>query len=322
MALIPCPRCGRPVSDKARQCPHCGALFPLPGNMPTDQSRKDRPKNKSALWVILSIAACILIAAGAYFFFINDGSSVNDHTNSSKSMSSLYSDSIPAADEKSSTAILNEAQFEADAQKSATQARNEATEWDDFTTPDLVLLDLHGHVKSVDYADDGFYFNKYLFLLSEDKYNLDQKGRITNLNCVRNNKNQIAKIYDPDGSSELELSWQGNFPEIINYNGINEGGDARLYYYHDQLKYFATNCIGGSGGFVTRERIVISPIKFDNRGNWTKAEIIIEGSSTAASTQKTNEKETIERTITYYPKSIDRQNSKPTKSSRVDTLYR
>jgi predicted nucleic acid-binding Zn ribbon protein len=47
---IPCPHCKKPIHEQSEFCPHCGNYL----------SEEDAPNRKS-LWIILGVAACVLI---------------------------------------------------------------------------------------------------------------------------------------------------------------------------------------------------------------------------------------------------------------------
>lgn len=71
MSLIQCPECGKEISDKAANCPNCGA--PL-----TIESRSGGKKNR--LWIILLVIAILAIIGVLVFFKIssNDSKDLSD----------------------------------------------------------------------------------------------------------------------------------------------------------------------------------------------------------------------------------------------------
>lgn len=80
MALKNCPQCGKPISDKAPQCPHCGNALHTE-NQNTNSSMKEttvaynNPKNNNGkggkMW-ILAVVALLIIGAGVGYYFYSD----------------------------------------------------------------------------------------------------------------------------------------------------------------------------------------------------------------------------------------------------------
>ena len=71
MALIICPECGRELSDKAKNCPHCG--FPINEVLPKTQentsndinpSKPPKEKKKMPSWLLALIIVVVLILIG------------------------------------------------------------------------------------------------------------------------------------------------------------------------------------------------------------------------------------------------------------------
>ncbi|MCM1293316.1 MAG: WG repeat-containing protein [Bacteroides sp.] len=63
MALIKCPHCGSSISEHAKKCPHCGA--------PTTPTYRNVSKSKrSKTWLWVSVAAILILVAGAVVFFL------------------------------------------------------------------------------------------------------------------------------------------------------------------------------------------------------------------------------------------------------------
>lgn len=86
MALIPCPNCGRQISDKAKTCPQCGYVLSLDELIPT-QTRtiieKKLKCHKKRIWFLSVLAACILIGAG-FFIYNHFSSPMFDESNIGK----------------------------------------------------------------------------------------------------------------------------------------------------------------------------------------------------------------------------------------------
>lgn len=82
MALVQCPHCGQPVSDKAKSCPHCGKDPQAPvssvkeekvevevKNTPDTATPPAKQKKNSSLIAWLIVAGLFLIAGGVAFWF-------------------------------------------------------------------------------------------------------------------------------------------------------------------------------------------------------------------------------------------------------------
>ena len=48
--IVPCPYCGRPISEMAELCPYCKSYI----------SREDSPSRKP-IWMIIGVAACLVV---------------------------------------------------------------------------------------------------------------------------------------------------------------------------------------------------------------------------------------------------------------------
>lgn len=73
MALIDCPKCGKPISDKALNCPHCGASMSVAEPTmpePLDDDESQQGKRKTIIAVCAVVAVALLCAIGYYFFFM------------------------------------------------------------------------------------------------------------------------------------------------------------------------------------------------------------------------------------------------------------
>lgn len=96
MALIQCYNCGKPVSDKANACPHCGAPVTsvindannsIPDNLEATNAEPDVPESitppqqneynfddssnggsKKAIWIILAVIAVLGLGAGGWYW--------------------------------------------------------------------------------------------------------------------------------------------------------------------------------------------------------------------------------------------------------------
>ena len=69
MALRDCLDCGRPLSEHAAACPHCGRPqnpVPLPATVDSDEPSADDPnlKLRLTLWIVF------MLAFAAYVFYV------------------------------------------------------------------------------------------------------------------------------------------------------------------------------------------------------------------------------------------------------------
>jgi hypothetical protein len=63
MALINCPECEKEISDKAKECPHCGYNV--------EQKRLSLKMTKKLKFILLSIITVSIIVGGTYYYFSN-----------------------------------------------------------------------------------------------------------------------------------------------------------------------------------------------------------------------------------------------------------
>lgn len=338
MALISCPRCGNDISDKAPVCPKCGLPTPHSylsdksstteqrsldsnqnskgnaSNLNNSSSSPSTPDNNRRRLIYLIIIPIFfgLIAAIAIYIFATrqDDNPENQNQKDLILSEKEYCDSI-ISDHSSSDYSSSEhsdysyTSLDEDALKSLEQARREATSYDDFTTPDLILFDLHGHVKSVSF---GFSSSLYYFLAISEEFHFNKNGTLTqqsgkdHISIRRNTHSQPIELEnDP---IKLSIKWNNNFPSNCELSSFNEGQEVSLSYYHGQLKKIESRYLGGNGGFTTTEAAIITPIQFDDHGNWIKAKIRTvgyEGGGNSLENYKPiDEENTISRTITYY----------------------
>ena len=297
MALIPCPNCGRPVSDKAPQCPHCGApLASDPNNFDHDPDSNHNNPRGPWIWIIIALIIIALIAVAAALYY--------KHTETQKREQERQR--IEAEQHRRDSIAAEQARLEAEAAAAAEQARCDSLEWVNFTTPDLILLDLHGHVKSVSVSGDIYMTTLYSFSQS---FNLDENGKITNLILSRNSNGQITSIkkkceYMPDYYDQLTIKWTGETPSQLNGNGIDWASEQSLTYSNNRLISSYSDDYAECWHFMTTNSI--SPTECDEYGNWTKAtvktNVTQDGHECGEGIEKNTYSKTVRRTITYYPR--------------------
>ncbi len=82
MALIQCEECGQMVSDKASECPHCGAPVEKKPIVPAQQTtvqqqQPEKQENKKNLVIMLLSIALIAIVVGIGLYFLLRGNDTN-----------------------------------------------------------------------------------------------------------------------------------------------------------------------------------------------------------------------------------------------------
>lgn len=313
MALFICPNCGNMISDKAPVCPKCGLAnphshisdspstpntpppppqpyntpsadvpaehSPLPypednGYTPYGNDNFNSPNNNDnnnrsnrALWIVIIILLIAAAGIGTYFYIDSKNQQKREET---ERREQHRRDSIAA----------EEARLEALARLAALEKqRLDSIEWYSFTSPDLTLLDLHGHVKSVSYNEQAHELS-YLYTFATS-FKLNEQGQLqlSKLSASRNADGQITKVTDPaefDGHY-MSISWSGNKPETFDGFWV-EGGEYGSFEYSDgELKYIQST--GGGEGCSFSENTSITHLETDDHGNWTKIKLSINGTN-------------------------------------------
>lgn len=300
MALIKCPGCGQLVSDKAKSCPRCGFLIAdEPEFNHSQDDDYDTPERGSVMkWVLISAAAVAVIAALCVYIYIDAKSDTQPHHNE---------DEISETTDE--TSQVDAAELEA--------TRQDSIKWVNFTTPDLALFELHGHVKSVSgyqpLASDVFGEYNYenpLFSFDYDGntkkrqrddyflgFKADSKGRITS-----------GVFAESGGYPTLELKWNDNdkLTSCSSSYGSNNGIAKYTYDKNGDLikAHFEEHA---NQGYEHIEDVTYKILERDKFGNWTKRQMstkITKGHDdieTCQHVEEHNSQTKIEtRTITYH----------------------
>ena len=152
MALITCPHCGKPVSDRAVKCPHCGcelkdksvaekpkAVAPEPQHN-TPIVEEEGSSSNSGMIILLIV---ILVAIGIFMYQKYYGQVEYETPTDSTAVEPFDSDT---------TAVDTLVKFD------DTEAKLE--EFKNFTSNDLAAFMLHGKVKMVKEGDSKMYFDE------------------------------------------------------------------------------------------------------------------------------------------------------------------
>lgn len=89
MPLVNCPQCGKPISDRAKRCPHCGC----------DTTHSDAPKKSHKSKIVLIVLAICAICAGLFFVLRNsqnDADEVNTEDGEAVEEVSVVEESVEA----------------------------------------------------------------------------------------------------------------------------------------------------------------------------------------------------------------------------------
>ncbi|MEM0910456.1 MAG: hypothetical protein AAGJ37_05740 [Pseudomonadota bacterium] len=79
MAIISCPSCNKAISDKTKECPHCGMSFENQSAEDIERKANYELYKKRLKLQNQSMLAILLFVIGAYFTFMGDfGNSLTD----------------------------------------------------------------------------------------------------------------------------------------------------------------------------------------------------------------------------------------------------
>lgn len=158
------------------------------------------------------------------------------------------------------------------------------TEAPSFTTPDLILCDVKGHVKEIIQNGDWLVarFNKEGALM-----NYHDRDRISNVE--RDEKGRLVAFL---GGDWMKVEWTGDWPSSIN-GSMNEWSNTETYTRDDDgriVKIIYHYEFAGESPETKIGTIEYGADSFDSQGNWIKRTVIYSDGN----------KETEERTITYF----------------------
>ena len=183
MALITCPHCGKPVSDRAVKCPHCGCdlkgkgVAEKPNEVtPKEEShstpiieKEERSSNGGKIIIIILLVVIILAIIGFFGYQKFAPHATYDIPTDTTAVDSFDIDTT-AVD----TVAIDD-----------TQAKLE--EFKNFRSNDLSAFMLHGKVKEMEESYGGTYCLIYMF----------------------NEKGQLTDVLDSDGGGR-KIRHKGN----------------------------------------------------------------------------------------------------------------
>lgn len=158
-----------------------------------------------------------------------------------------------------------------------------------FTSPDLALFNLHGHVKSVKIRK-GQVYTPYIFgvpeihftyegqfkhSLIEDVAKLFYDMDPSTLRIKKNERGYIIKIAESNDLEEINLYWDEN--KLTSYEERNGGDKTKVNYnYRDNV---VIDFISQSSNevFLAKEYCQYTNYKYDNFNNWISCEYNITG---------------------------------------------
>ncbi len=262
MALTNCPQCGHTISDKAKQCPNCGCEIASADNelqQPPYDPEDIEPKPKSNLkWLLIAIAVVLVGGAAGYYFYSEHKR--QEEANLAAEQARL--DSIALA--QAEAARLD-------------SLRQDSIERRNFTTPDLALMELHGHVTQCYWKSEARNSERYTgtFDFSED-------GSLTSRGISRNKAGQIKtmKYYtEYDSISKVySYTWANDRPSKVYYQIYYpydiDSGSLTFHYDNDGLLIKLTEARKEYPDISYRnDQTVYSDYEFDEMGNWIKRKV-------------------------------------------------
>ena len=285
MALINCPHCGKPVSDKAEKCVHCGVTFNKENTHSNPQDSEpavvDEPKpkvksdNSGKFFVTFYVAIIIIVVVAflgltAYFYYqfstkdeVANSSNVEKFNNATCEHSdSLAVDTVHSVKDD----VINE--------RMADEAKS-------IRTMDLSAFMLHGKVKRVTETFGGGSANVYTV------YDFNEQGkliRIDNTSCSTSSTNNKYTLRYKDIKEVYTFDSKGR---IIRLDEEYEVGGRNIEYSEYNDRGWPTKKVDLSASWEPTQ-LVYSEI--DKYENWTQCEWVEEDYTL-----------TIYREIEYYP---------------------
>ena len=310
MALINCPQCGHMISDKAKACPKCGYVLNNEQAKPVEniddeesESQFDvcTPQQGGGLKWILIVLAILVIGGGVGYYFYADNKAKKE---------------IALAAEQARLDSIEAARLDSIEAARLDSIRQDSIARRNFTTPDLAIKELHGHVAKCEWLyGDGAqqttlsynYDGKLISTECEGEsytYTRDKNGQIINeIKTTYSLGNIVYKYKWKDNKISVKQSVSTTYPDCpIGYSDY-------YFYNSDNLLAYETSddSVFEGGGQIRNFKTVYSDYKFDEMGNWIsrKAKTTYQMSWEGDETWENHTGKTTEvRVITYYDSNI------------------
>ncbi len=293
MALRPCSHCGKPISDKAKVCPKCGAKNQpesteaglsasemdahnsLP-EIPADSLEEgyETPKSRTGFYLILAVVAVIIAAAIGYYFYADRQAKKEEARLKAVRLDSLRLDSLAAARLDS--------------------IRRDSIARRNFTTPDLAFGELHGDVKKCEvntdcnftYDEKGNWTNAPKWTEFDKKYCPE---RTQHSKVERDKNGYITRIYfECDADYEYEnIRWEDGKVKSRFLSSYSYDDNGFIVGREDEEEY------------DTQVSAIYCNYEVDEMGNWVKRDVVEKIIDCYQNTVRYDSK-TEKRNITYH----------------------
>ena len=305
MALIKCPSCGKNISDKAPYCPHCGLILskqdaPGKSNLPdaptmpseipenmeyTDPSiYDDNPEPRKDRRLILIVVIFLVLLAGgttSYYFYAKKKAQTAAFAEKAR----LDSIAAVEAARLDSIAAVEAARLDSIRQDSI---------YRNFSTYDLAVFNLHGHVKSVKLIEGEIGMTTFEIFAEESKedyYSFDVNGNCTTpkkrpdeyfLGFKYDKQGKIvgSRFVESGGCPTHEIKWDKNMRVIREFSSYG------MHWIEYEYRYSETGDLlsvriqeVGNQQFQDVKSVIFTILERDRWGNWTKRKASISGRS-------------------------------------------
>lgn len=149
--------------------------------------------------------------------------------------------------------------------------RQDSIERRNFTTPDLVFNELHGHVEKCEWSKESDLYYPMQYSYSSEGRLVRSKGENTH-KYNRDKNGQI--VSEEDGYAKTSFGWSDNKVskrQLVSCEGETAYGNGATHYFYDKnglLSYTTTDGGEGENGTMRNMKTVYSDYEFDDMGNW------------------------------------------------------
>lgn len=297
MALIYCPHCGKPISDKAEKCIHCGVTFneenaysntqDSPPAVVDEQKPKVKSDNSGKFFVVLYVAILITVVVTfgfvAYIYYQN---STKDELADSSNVEQFNNAKCDVCDN------VSVGYSTADSVKDDVNERL-IDEFKNFRTMDLSAFMLHGHVKRLMILKEG-YGDIYDDDIANDDvrwyFDFSEKGMLTNVSvdeeqmqCRFSRRGNKLVIQFGNTNDYNYFEWHyilDNSDHLIQYEVCSVSNDCwTTYTNHDSNGWPTKASMSCRKSDVPPTNETYKYSQIDEYGNWTlRKSIGVDGS--------------------------------------------